>query len=640
MEAAPSPDVAPAAAAPSPSGTGAARIAAPSLEVSTERERSPDYKPISAYGIIGDMRTAALVGTDGSIDWCCFPRFDSASLFAAILDHARGGRFRVTPTASYTSQQRYLPATNILVTAFHTDQGGVIELTDFMPALEPGHELSAYHEIHRRLHCTRGRVEVEIELQPRFGYALSPVGLFPRRNGLLATDLEDEAVAVASLQDLWWQLDEGNARAHAILRMSAGDTAWVVLRYDDDEVHPIAAYDSQRKLDATALHWDRWVGRIRYHGPYRAEVERSALALKLLFYAPTGGVVAAATTSLPEQIGGVRNWDYRYTWLRDASFTLNALHALGQHEEADRFMNYLKRVTRKSGEYLQIMYGLAGERDLRERTLDHLEGYRGSRPVRAGNSAFDQLQLDVYGEVLETAYRWHEKHPMTEGVWSVLARLADWVAGNWRRKDSSVWEVRTGQQHYVFSKVMCWVALDRATRMAERLGLPGDLERWRREREAIHTEVMEQGWHAGKQSFVQYYGTEALDAANLLVPAVGFLPPTHPRVKGTIEATLRELTSEDQELVYRYRNPDGLPGGEGVFSICTFWLADALILAGDAERGERIFRRMLRHANHLGLYSEEIDAYTGEFLGNFPQAFTHIALINTAQLLEWAHGRT
>lgn len=606
----------------------------------TALERTETYKPISEYGIIGDMRTSALIGVDGSIDWCCFPRFDSASLFAALLDHKRGGRFRIEPTAPYTSQQRYLPATNILVTSFRTDRGGVVELLDFMPSLEHGRELSTFHEIHRRIHCARGQVEVEIIFEPRFDYALSPVQLMPRRYGVLATDGEDEAVALSSLEDLWWELDDERGRARARLTLRAGETAWSVLRYDDDEVQPIRAYDSQAKLDATIAFWDDWVSRIRYQGPYRSAVERSALLLKLLFYAPTGAVVAAPTTSLPEEPGGVRNWDYRYTWLRDAAFTLYALHALGQYDEADRFMAYLKRVQRKSTPgHLHIMYGIGGERELPERTLEHLEGYRGSRPVRVGNAAYDQVQLDVYGEVFESAYLWHRHSRMTEGMWALLGRLADWVAENWRTKDFGIWETRAHRQHYVFSKVMCWVALDRAVKLAEELGLPGDLELWREQRDSVHADVMERGWSDEKQSFVQYYGTDALDAANLLVPIMGFLPPDHPCVKGTIEATLRELTSEDQELVYRYLNPDGLPGGEGVFSICTFWLADALILSGDIERGERIFRRMLRHANHLGLYSEEIDALTGGFLGNFPQAYAHIALINTAQLLEWAHGR-
>jgi GH15 family glucan-1,4-alpha-glucosidase len=595
------------------------------------------YKPISDYGLIGDMRTCALVGLDGSIDWCCFPRFDSASLFGALLDERKGGSFRIEPTAPYTSTQRYLPATNVLVTTFHVEQSGVAEVLDFMPSLERGRELSAYHEIHRRIECTRGEIELDALFEPRFDYALSSVSLVPRRHGVLATDLEDEAVAVAASESIWWEVDAAAGAARARFRMQAGETAWIVLRYDDDEVYPVTHYESLTKLDATIGFWDEWVSRIQYHGPFRAEVERSALVLKLLFYAPTGAVVAAPTTSLPEVLGGVRNWDYRFTWLRDAAFTLYALHVLGQFDEANRFMDYLKRVCRKSSDHLQIMYGIGGERVLTEIELPHLEGYCNSRPVRVGNGAYDQLQLDVYGEVLETAYLWHQNNTMTEGLWSLLARLADWVAENWRRRDSGLWEVRAGLQHYVFSKVMCWVTLDRALRMADELGLEVNREYWGAEREAIHAEVMEHGWSEEKQAFVQYYGTDALDASNLLIGIVGFLPRDHPRVRSTVAATLRELTCVDQELVFRYINEDGLPGEEGVFSICTFWLADALILSGDVERGERIFRRMLHHANHLGLYSEELDPISGVFLGNFPQAFTHIALINTAHILEWAH---
>jgi GH15 family glucan-1,4-alpha-glucosidase len=600
--------------------------------------RASDYKPIADYALIGDMRTCALVGLDGSIDWCCFPRFDSASLFAAILDHSQGGRFRISPTAASTSTQRYLPATNVLVTTFH-GEAGVIDVTDFMPSLERGRELSAFHEIHRRVSCPRGEVEVEVLFEPRFKYALASVELLRRRHGVLATDREDEAVALSAPDSVRWEVVGEEGRARARLTLKSGELAWFVLRYDDDEVHPVASYESERKFEATIAFWDEWVSRIQYRGPFRAEVERSALVLKLLFYAPTGAVVAAATTSLPEELGGVRNWDYRFTWLRDAAFTLYALHVLGQYDEADRFMDYLKRICRKSADHLQIMYGIGGERILTETELAHLEGYRGSRPVRIGNGAHDQLQLDVYGEVLDTAYLWHHNHRMTEGLWSVLSGFADWVAANWRRQDSGIWEVRAGIQHYVLSKVMCWVTLDRAIRMAEELDMPGDLARWRAERDTIHAEVMDRGWSEGKQAFVQYYGTDALDASNLLIGIVGFLPRDHPRVKSTVAATLRELTSEDQELVFRYINPDGLPGDEGVFSICTFWLADALILSGEVEKGERIFRRMLRHANHVGLYSEELDPHSGEFLGNFPQAFTHIALINTAHILEWAHGR-
>ena len=591
-----------------------------------------DYRPISSYALIGDLHTAALVGLNGSIDWCCFPYFDSPSVFASILDATRGGSFQVAPAVPHTSEQRYSPATNVLITTFSLDAGGVLELTDFMPITSSGHRAD-FPEIHRRVRCTRGEAEVVVRFAPRFDYGGSLIRLQPRWHGVLATDAQDDVLTLAGPRDIWWRFDGGVAVA--ALKLLEGEQAWFVARYDDDEVRSIDHYQSDAKLKETTAFWDAWSARIQYTGRYRAVVERSALALKLMCFQPTGAIVAAPTTSLPEEIGGVRNWDYRYSWLRDSAFVLYSLNILGHVEEADRFMRFLKRVCRKTDDtHLQIMYGIDGRRHLTERVVEQLEGYRRSGPVRVGNGAYDQLQLDVYGEVLETAYLWSRRHEVTEGTWLTLQRLVDWVADNWRRPDSGIWEVRAGLQHYVFSKVMCWVALDRGIRLARRFRLAADLTRWHVERAAVHAEVMEKGWSDAKQSFVQYYGTEALDASNLVIPMVHFLPSDHPRVRGTVAATLRELTSEDQELVYRYRNEDGLPGEEGVFSICTFWLAEALAMSGDVERGERIFQRMLKHANHVGLYSEELNPSTGEFLGNHPQAFTHIALINCAHVLE------
>ena len=591
-----------------------------------------DYRPISSYALIGDLHTAALVGLNGSIDWCCFPYFDSPSVFASILDATRGGSFQISPAVPHTAEQRYSPSTNVLITTFSLDLGGVVELTDFMPITSSGHR-GDFPEIHRRVRCTRGEAEVIVRFAPRFDYGGSMIKLQPRWHGVLATDAQDDVLTLAGPRDIWWRFDGGVAVA--ALKLLEGEEAWFVARYDDDEVRHIDHYQSDAKLKETTAFWDAWTAKIQYTGRYRAVVERSALALKLMCFQPTGAIVAAPTTSLPEEIGGLRNWDYRYSWLRDSAFVLYSLNILGHFEEADRFMRFLKRVCRKTDDtHLQIMYGIDGRRHLTERVVDQLEGYRRSAPVRVGNGAYDQLQLDVYGEVLETAYLWSRRHEVTEGTWLTLQRLVDWVADNWRRPDSGIWEVRAGLQHYVFSKVMCWVALDRGIRLARRYGLPADLTRWQAERAAVHAEVMEKGWSEAKQSFVQYYGTEALDASNLVIPMVNFLPSDHPRVRGTVAATLRELTSEDQELVYRYRNEDGLPGEEGVFSICTFWLAEALALSGDIERAERIFQRMLRHANHVGLYSEELNPTTGEFLGNHPQAFTHIALINCAHVLE------
>lgn len=602
-----------------------------------QHEETGRYVPICDYAIIGDMRSAALVGLNGGIDWCCLPDFDSASVFACILDAERGGRFRIAPALSHSAEQRYLPATNVVVTTFHTETGGA-ELCDFMPVTTDGRR-TRFAEIHRRVKCTRGTIEIIVRFKPRLNYGATRTRIVPRRNGVLATDDEDEVITLATPQDLWWQLEDDAATVR--LSLCEGDSAWFVLRYDDDEVFPVEQYDSTRKLDDTIAFWNTWTSKIQYRGRYRHNVERSALALKLMCFEPSGAIIAAPTTSLPEEIGGIRNWDYRFTWLRDSAFVLDALHVLGQLDEADRFMSFLRRITRKSATpHLQIMYGIDGERELTERTLEHLEGYRGSAPVRVGNGAYDQLQLDVYGEILDTAYRWSRAHAVGEGTWMSLQSIVDWVATNWRRPDSGIWEVRAGQQQYVMSKVMCWVALDRGVRLAEEFDLPADLPRWRTERDAVKNDVLEKGWSERKQSFVQYYGSDALDASNLVIPMVRFLPPDDPKVHGTVMATLRELTGDDQELVYRYRNDDGLQGEEGVFSICTFWLAHALVLCGERDRGERIFQRMLKHANHVGLYSEELNAATGEFLGNFPQAFTHIALINCASVLAESEGKS
>jgi GH15 family glucan-1,4-alpha-glucosidase len=439
-------------------------------------------------------------------------------------------------------------------------------------------------------------------------------------------------LTLSSAKPFEWVVEQSTASAR--FDLEKGEERWMVLRYDDDDIHPVDRYESTRKLDNTAAFWQRWSAKVRYRGPYRGMVKRSALALKLLTHAETGALIAAPTTSLPETIGGVRNWDYRFVWLRDAAFTLAALDAVGHYREADQFMRFLKKVCRhEGGGHLQIMYGIDGRRDLIERQLDHLSGYRNSRPVRVGNGAVGQLQLDVYGEVLETADIWRRNHEMTEGTWRVLRGLVDWVSRNWHLPDSSIWEVRGEVRHYVFSKVMSWVALDRGVRIAEELSLESDTETWRAARDRLHAEIMERGWSDKRQSFMQSYDHDALDAAALAIPMVRFLPWNHPRVRGTVEAIARELTTQDGELVYRYRHPDGLEGEEGAFSICTFWLAQALAMIGERERAERVFRRMLRHANHVGLYSEEIDPGNGEFLGNFPQAFTHIALINCAAAL-------
>ena len=586
---------------------------------------------LSEYGLIGDMRTAALIGTDGSIDWCCLPRFDSGSVFAAILDPERGGTWAIRPQGEWTSTQRYLPRTNILETIFRSADA-VVVLTDFMPVDEDGRPSGPHPEIHRRLRCTRGRVAMQMTFMPRFEYGARATRLELLRDGLFATDRTDQVLTLSSAKPFQWIVEQSAATAQFTIEKN--EERWLVLRYDDDDIHPVDRYESERKLDITAAFWARWAAGVRYSGPFRGMVKRSALALKLLTHAETGAIIAAPTTSLPETIGGSRNWDYRFVWLRDAAFTLAALDAVGHRKEADAFMRFLKKVCRhEGGGHLQIMYGIDGRRDLVERQLDHLSGYQGSRPVRVGNGAVGQLQLDVYGEVLETADIWRRTNEMTEGTWRVLRGLVDWVSKNWQLPDSSIWEVRGEVRQYVFSKVMSWVALDRGVRMADELGLESNAAEWRVQRDLLHAEIMERGWSERHQSFTQAYDDDALDAASLAIPMVRFLPWNHPRVHGTVRAIARELTSTDGELVYRYRHSDGLEGQEGCFSICTFWLAQALTMIGERERAERVFRRMLRHANHVGLYSEEIDPVSGQFLGNFPQAFTHIALINCAAAL-------
>jgi GH15 family glucan-1,4-alpha-glucosidase len=449
---------------------------------------------------------------------------------------------------------------------------------------------------------------------------------------VFATDRTDQVVTLAAERPFRWALEQ--SAAVATVELGRGEDCWLVLRYDEDDMHPVQAAACEERLESTEAYWHQWAAGVNYTGPHRTMVKRSALVLKLLTFSETGAIIAAPTTSVPETIGGSRNWDYRFVWLRDAAFTLAALHSVGHIAEADAFMRFLKRVCRhEGGGHLQIMYGVDGGRDLVERQLEHLSGYRRSSPVRVGNGAAGQLQLDVYGEVMETADLWRRHHPMTAGTWRVLRGLVDWVSANWQLPDSSIWEVRGGTRHYVFSKVMSWVALDRGVTMAEELGLDGDVARWKAERERLFAEIMTRGWSEAKQSFVQAYDEDALDASALAIPMVRFLPWDHPRVKSTVRAVARELTSADGELVYRYRNPDGLPGDEGAFSICTFWLAHAMAMTGERERAERVMNRMLRHANHVGLFSEEIDPATGEFLGNFPQAFTHIALINCAVAL-------
>lgn len=606
------------------------------------------YLPIENYGIIGDMHTAALVGMNGSIDWLCFPHFDSPSVFGAILDDRKGGRFKIAPAdGEPVCRQHYWPDTNVLITRFLMTEG-VGELTDYMAVHEREDENKAHHHrLFRRVKTVRGRVTFKLECRPAFNYArdghkasVSGTGAVFHSAALslgLSTEVPLKVRKGAAVAE--FTLEEGQSAIFTLQEIEKGQDCQACLSEDEE-----AGLFKQ-----TIDFWRHWLARCTYTGRWREMVYRSALALKLLTYAPTGAMVAAPTTSLPEAIGGERNWDYRYTWIRDAAFTLYGFLRIGFTDEAARFMEWLAARSHEldKDDSLQIMYGVEGEHELTEKTLDHLEGYRGSRPVRIGNAAHGQLQLDIYGELMDAVYLFN-KHgsPISYELWSYLRRLLDYVCENWQRKDEGIWEMRGGRQHFVFSKLMCWVALDRGLRLAQKRSFPADRSGWLKNRDRIYEEIMARGWNSERQSFVQTFDGDALDASNLIMPLVFFVSPSDPRMLKTLDAILKSpreggLTSDS--LVYRYhpdKNIDGLEGREGSFDMCSFWLVEALTRAGRFDRrrldkARLMFEQMLSYSNHLGLYGEETGP-RGETLGNFPQAFTHLALISAAYNLNRA----
>jgi len=602
--------------------------------------RDERYPAIADYGLISDMHSCALVSNAGSIDWACFPRFDSASVFARILDWDKGGHFQIAPLGIRSVTRRYLPETNILETTFETESGAAT-LTDFMPVHphsrpENPREVGSLQQIVRILECTSGSVRFQLDFLPRFDYGtIVPHAELNGENCGFAHGGADGLVLYSSAL---LSETEGGFRSEGLLR--AGQKLYAVATYESRIAHapePLDPRELEDRLRETTDFWRRWSSLCTYDGDYRDEVLRSALALKALTYAPSGALVAAATTSLPEVLGGHRNWDYRFTWIRDATFALYGLSILGYREEAAAFKDWLEWATVGRASDLQLMYGIGGERRLTEVEIPQLEGYRGSSPVRMGNGAYDQFQLDVYGELMDSAHLYRKfGGDVNPEYWNYLLRVVDEVIEHWRDPDEGIWETRGGRRHFVYSKVMCWVALDRAIKAARALNLPGDIEKWRAVRAEIKEDVLANGYDAERGAFVQSYGSKELDASNLMLPLVGFIKPDDPRMRGTIEATERELTSP-QGFVYRYRGlNDGLAGDEGTFTICTFWLADDLIVLGELEKARALFERLKSYANDLGLFSEEVDAKSGEMLGNFPQAFSHLAFINTAVQLHKA----
>lgn len=588
------------------------------------------YKKISDYGIVGNLRTIALVGRDGSIDWLCFPYIDSPSVFGALLDDRKGGCFSLAPIGEWDSVAKYVAGTNILVTCFRT-RTGEGSLTDFMPVPVGGSEEreAEAHELYRRLTVSKGSMEFEMVFDPRFDYARGETSV--ERNGRMITVRgSGQTMTLAVSGDI----PEGDDPRTAHWSLAEGESLWFRLQHNVESAFVCDVSIGERALAATEDYWKTWLatretGRSVHLGHYQPMVDRSALVLKLLYYEKTGTIAAAATTSLPEEIGGVRNWDYRYTWVRDTSFTLQALFNLGHLSETEGYLRWIERLLSEHGaEKMQIMYGLRGEEELPEQELEHLDGYKGSRPVRIGNGAATQKQLDVYGEIMDAALRLSDYVGKIDfEMWSVLRDICDYVINHWENQDSGIWEVRGGPFNFVYSKGMCWVALDRGITIAKRYGFPADLEKWEDVRGQIKEEVLQRGWSEEKKSFVQHYGSDALDSSNLLLPIFGFLPFDDPRTVSTIEATERELSHHG--FLYRYIGDDGLPGGEGTFMLCSFWLVDCLIGIGRIKDAEFLLRKLEGTANHLGLFSEEYDVKWQEALGNFPQAFTHIGYINS-----------
>jgi len=580
--------------------------------------------PIEDYALIGDCHTGALVGRDGSIDWLCLPRIDSGACFAALLGGPAHGRWLIAPAGDLRNvKRRYRDGTLVLETDFETDDGAA-RVVDFMP-------LSADRcHVIRIVEGVRGRVAMRMELVIRFDYGAVVPWVRRVDDALLAT-AGPHTLELRTLVDHRGE----NLKTVAAFEVSEGERAEFALSYRPSHEPAREAIDAEAALAATEKEWRDWSARCTDPGRWRDAIVRSLVTLKALTYGPTGGIVAAPTTSLPEHPGGVRNWDYRYCWLRDATFTLNALLLAGYHAEAGAWCEWLLRAVAGSPEDLQVLYSVTGERRLDEYTIDWLPGYADARPVRVGNAATRQFQLDIYGEVMDTLHIARDAGLEPEpAAWRIQVALLEFLESKWQEPDEGIWEIRGPRRHFTHSKVMAWVAFDRAVKDAARYGLDGPIERWKQVRDAIHTQVCDHGFAAGANAFVQSYGSNHLDASLLLIPQVGFLPPDDARVRGTVDAILRHLVVDG--LVLRYSTAtdvDHLPPGEGAFLPCSFWLADSLVLTGRRQEAAALFERLLALCNDVGLLSEEYDPRGRHMLGNFPQALSHMALVHTARLL-------
>jgi GH15 family glucan-1,4-alpha-glucosidase len=591
------------------------------------------YLPIEEHGIVGDLRTVALVGTDGTVDWYCPSRFDAPSLFGALLDARKGGYFSLRSRSSGRPKQLYLPDTNILLTRFQGAEA-VGEVIDFMVPETSGTG-RARDLLVRQARAVRGRVTFELACHPAFDYGRAPHAV--RLVTGVGAVFESSAGRCVLRSDVALKIEESGVAATFTLEEGQGvdiELEW------NGEVRPLAEGETEELFTRTSDFWQNWVSQSRYRGRWREMVQRSALVLKLLVYHPTGALVAAPTTSLPEQLGGGRNWDYRYSWLRDAAFTIYALMTLGFLEEAASFMEWVQRrcESATAERDVMIMYSIDGKEDIEETILDHLDGYQGSRPVRIGNSAVGQRQLDVYGELMDSVYLYNREAPISYDLWTGLCKRLDWLAKHWQEPDEGIWEIRGPRQRFTYSALMTWVAYDRAARVARDRGLPAPVERWRKLAAQAHRFVQESCWDPELGTYVMYPGSRLLDASLLVMPLVKFAGPTDPRFLATLDKISAELVSDSLVNRYALTGVDGIADGEGTFSLCSFWYVEALTRAGRVREARMVFEKMLTYANHLGLYAEQV-GHSGEALGNFPQAFTHLALISAALNLDQALDR-